>query len=69
MTLLIIPSWVAFYTGYRPERNVVNIYTPFYWNLLLFYIYPIIPHAPELLHSFPLLILVTVVKGIGLKRP
>ena len=34
--------------------------------LVLFYIYPIVPYAPAFLHSF--LLLVTVVKGIGLKR-
>ena len=34
--------------------------------LLLFYIYPIVPHSPAFLHSF--LFLVTVVKSIGLKH-
>ena len=34
--------------------------------LVLFYIYPIVPYASAFLHSF--LLLVTVVKGIGLKR-
>ena len=32
--------------------------------LVVFYIYPIVPHAPAFVHSF--LLLVTVVKG---KRP
>ena len=32
---------------------------------MLFYIYPIVPYAPAVLHSF--LLLVTVVKGIGPK--
>ena len=34
--------------------------------LVLFYIYPIVPHSPAFLHSF--LLLVTVVKSICLKR-
>ena len=33
---------------------------------MLLYIYPIVPHAPAFIHSF--LLLVTVVKGTGLKR-
>ena len=33
---------------------------------MFFYIYPIVPYAPAFLHSF--LLLVTVLKGIGLKH-
>ena len=52
--------------GYWPETSYIFLLLRTGICLVLFYINPIVPHAPAFLHSF--LLLVTVIKGIGLKR-
>ena len=52
--------------GYRPETSCIFLLLGTVIFLVLIYIYSIVPHAPEFLHSF--LLLVTVVKGQDLKR-
>ena len=57
---------LTFDEGYRPETSVIFLLVGTGIGLVLLNIYPIVPYAPGFLHSF--LLLVTVAKGIGLRR-